>query len=206
MQYKELGFRPFYHHFCLIPMRPVYLEGMPGFPDVETCSYLLSFGFIDHNAGFTFEVLGAASKNEDGSYHFSDTNPKKRFYLRAQRIFEDDIILLEENYWDRFTEKLELLKRQYQVNEKVVQTRSDTSLDRFRDFFLMDDVFVYLALEKKMVECVWVRIEGKDEVGFYGSLLTEPEQDLGLHLSHLVRFESQQLEDGSVIFRYTGKK
>lgn len=204
MKYCEVGFRPFDHRFCLIPMRTVYLEGLKHYPNIEQADRLLCYGYIDHASGFTFEVICATKKVKDG-YKFFDSDEENRYFLRAQRIQKEEIEIIENNQLaQRYQHKLSVLC-QYDVAEDIAWTRTKKILDNYRDLFFVDDIFVYFAQAGLQVECAWIRIEGVKGDTFVGTLLSEPDQAIGIHQSNRVTFIPQKLEDNSLIFLYTGR-
>ena len=60
MTYKELGFRPLYHSFVGIMLTDDLKDVLKDFPGAEEANCAVAYGYIDHEAGFTFEVLEAA--------------------------------------------------------------------------------------------------------------------------------------------------
>ncbi len=60
MKYKDTGFRAFYHHFTAVPMKENLRKALKDFPGMSDADYILTYGYIDHTAGMTLEVLAAA--------------------------------------------------------------------------------------------------------------------------------------------------
>ncbi|MBW9213008.1 MULTISPECIES: hypothetical protein [Terrabacteria group] len=204
MKYCEAGFRPFDHHFCTIPMQEIYLEGLKDYPSIQEADCLLSYGYIDHTAGFTFEVICAAKRGKDG-YDFFDSHEEHRFFIRAQRIPNEEIeIVQDKQLLKRYHNKVAVLS-EYNVADDIAWTRTQELLDKYRDMFFVDDIFVYFAQEGTQVECAWIRIEGVNGDTFVGTLLSEPDQDIGIHKLNRVTFISQKLEDNNLVFLYTGR-
>lgn len=66
MNYKETGFRAFYHHFCSLPLSEKTAKCIEGFPRAEEANAYLTYGYIDSEAGLTLEVVAAAKVSDEG--------------------------------------------------------------------------------------------------------------------------------------------
>ncbi|MGO5139148.1 hypothetical protein ACTQ4G_00425 [Streptococcus alactolyticus] len=60
MNYKETGFRPFYHHFCVLPITKNTKAALADFPGATKANGVLTYGYYDREAGLTLEVIAAA--------------------------------------------------------------------------------------------------------------------------------------------------
>ena len=85
----------------------------------------------------------------------------------------------------RYADRIEILDIYYEDAE-VVNARAMTELDPFRHPLYPDDLFVFFLAPDKHYEQMWVRC-GKylfDADGikvFSGTLLNEPNRDMGIH-------------------------
>lgn len=66
MKYSEVGFRAFYHNFVAVPIKDNLKAVVKDFPGADKANYILTYGYIDHTAGLTLEVLAAAFKGDEG--------------------------------------------------------------------------------------------------------------------------------------------
>lgn len=66
LKYSEVGFRAFYHRFVLVPLNDRLRKTAAFFPGVDKADYVLTYGYIDHTAGMTMEILAAAIDDGDG--------------------------------------------------------------------------------------------------------------------------------------------
>ena len=73
MKYSEVGFRAFYHNYFAVPMKDNLKAIVKDFPRADKANCILTYGYIDHTAGLTLEVLAAAFKSDDG-FSFENTN------------------------------------------------------------------------------------------------------------------------------------
>ena len=64
IKYSEVGFRAFYHIFIAVPMKDSLKAGLQDFPGADKANYILTYGYIDHTAGLTLEVLASAFRDE----------------------------------------------------------------------------------------------------------------------------------------------
>lgn len=46
MNFKETGFRAFYHNFCILPITENTKSAIADFPDVDEANGLLTYGFM----------------------------------------------------------------------------------------------------------------------------------------------------------------
>ena len=57
MNYKEVGFRAFYHQFCALKLKKKLATSVKDFPGAEEANCILTYGYIDQSAGLTLEIL-----------------------------------------------------------------------------------------------------------------------------------------------------
>ena len=81
MNYKETGFRAFYHQFCVFPITERIKVPLAYFPGAKDANGVLTYGYYDREAGLTLEVLAAAHV-EGESASFEDTSKDHRFFIR----------------------------------------------------------------------------------------------------------------------------
>ena len=79
MKYKEAGFRALYHRFSAFMLIDRLREAVKGFPKAESANSILTYGYIDHSAGFTLEVLAAGERTAKG-FRFYDGSDEYPYY------------------------------------------------------------------------------------------------------------------------------
>ena len=195
MKYKDTNFRSIVGKTFVIDAEDFksVIESLPG---NEKADVLLTYAYIDHEAGVTLEVLAAGNKTEDG-YTFYDPDKSSMAKIRMHSIEDYELTEIELND-ERFTEKIAIAKM-YDDNPEVAQSREFEFLDHLRDIYCVDDVLVYLFKDELELEGCWVRIEGLMERSFIGTLLNEPNQDFGYHKGDRISFFVQQLEDNKIV-------
>ena len=89
MKYTDTGFRALYHNFAVFPLTTVTRNALKGFGGVETAEGVLVYGYIDHEAGLTLEVLTPAKRNKD-FWRFTDGNDDIRSFIRMEAVAEKE--------------------------------------------------------------------------------------------------------------------
>lgn len=200
MYYKDTGFRALYKHFIAFPLKDNIKQCIENYPNAEKANCVLTYGYIDHDAGLTMEVLAAGFNDGDG-FTFFDTSVETRAFIRVGAVIDDEFFFFDDadgGLSKKYAEKLDVLKH-YEVSEEIEETRKMGFLDKSRHDFYPDDVMVYLTREGLNPEGCWVRIIGLGDHFIMGTLLNEPDQDFGYHSGEKVAFFVQKQEDESVI-------
>ena len=70
MKYKDIGFRGFYKHFVSVPIKENFTELLKDFPGYEDANCILTYGYIDREAGLTLEILALGQESESGFAFF----------------------------------------------------------------------------------------------------------------------------------------
>ena len=203
MTYKEIGFRGLYHNFVAIELTDDLKPLIKGFPGEEEANGLLVYGYIDHEAGFTFEILatGTFIKECSGFTSATEGNDDIRAFIRAEKIEDYTIYNInpnEELLSGLFAKKLNILEA-YEPSEDIYETRKMDFLDEARDPVYVDDVLVCFVKDGLKAESCWVRIESLSDHEINGILLNEPDQDFGCHEGDMVSFSVQRTEEGQFI-------
>ena len=72
MNYKDLGFRPFYKNFSILLKNDNIKDIVADLDVDEVFDGVLVYGYVDHEAGFTFEILSLALQVDEGGFKFYD--------------------------------------------------------------------------------------------------------------------------------------
>ena len=200
MNYKETGFRAFYHHFCVLPLTKNTKASLREFPGAENANGVLTYGYYDRQAGLTLEVLAAAYVKE-GNARFENTVKDIRSFIRIGAVAEDEFLFIGDEdgaLARRYTEKIEILHH-YDADEEVEKTRDMSFLDSCRHEECIDDVLVYLVREGLKPEGCWTRIIGLGDHFIMGTLLNEPDQNFGYHEGEKIAFFVQENDKKEII-------
>ncbi|NEW62320.1 hypothetical protein GMA11_07065 [Granulicatella sp. zg-ZJ] len=189
MNYKETGFRPFYQHFCVLPITKTTKAALVDFPGAKKANGVLTYGYYDSEDGLTLEVI-AAAQIKDGNASFWETSKETRSFIRVGAVAEDDFLFFadeDRSLANRYEDKIEML-HYYDADEEVEKTREMSFLDSCRHENYIDDILVYLCKEGNQPEGCWTRIIGLGDHFFMGILLNEPDQDFGYHVSKMLNY------------------
>lgn len=200
MTYSEVGFRGIYQNFCVFKINEHNASYIKDFPGSDEADSFLAYGYIDHEAGMTLEVIACALETDDGTKYF-DTNMECRSIIRIEEVMDDEYRLemdVQGSIRERYDEKIAVLDA-YKVNDEIEQSRTIPYLDDSRHDNNIDDVMVYLEKEENNSESCWVRIEGIKDGKFVGTLLNEPFQEFGYHKGDELTFFAKRTEDERVI-------
>lgn len=200
MNYKETGFRAFYHQFCTIPLNEKLRKIIQEYPGASSANAVLTYGYIDREAGFSLEIL-AAAQVEGESARFADPSEKVRATIRIGAVKEEDFLIFDDEdgtLYKRYADKIDALHI-FDANEEIEETRNMIFLDESRHEEYIDDVSVYLTKDGLEPELCWVRIMGLAEHCIIGNLLNEPHQNFGYHINDEIAFGVQKLDDNKII-------
>lgn len=196
MQYKETGFRAFYHHFTVINMNDELRIITQGLPGADEATGVLAYGYADSQGKMMIAILCCA-KVDGTNVNFSPNALRDHVAIKAERIENCDALFLgedDERLSENFAPKLEDIKA-YEATGDIMRTRDMYLLDNSRDQFNIDTV--YAILEKKGVKptnCA-VKIVGLGENYYIGELLKEPTEELGYHKGDRIAFYLRELPD-----------
>jgi hypothetical protein len=200
MNYKETGFRAFYHHFCVLPITELTKTALAEFPGAEDADGVLTYGYYDRTAGLTLEVVASAFV-DGGHARFEDTLDDVRSFIRIGAVDKEEFLFFADDdgaLAKRYADKIDIL-HSYDANDEVEKTREMSFLDECRHEECIDDVMVYLIKNGRKPEGCWVRISGLGNHFFMGELLNEPDQDFGCHIGDRISFFAQKRKDEGII-------
>ena len=198
MNNNEIGFRSLYRKFATISIDDNIRKIIKTFPQADKVTHVLTYGYIDHEAGLTLEILTCAAK-EGETFNFFASTAENRAIVRADAISELEIFCFgdDDEMAEMFKDKIENLKA-YDVTEDIEKTRQWTFLDSIRHPFYPDDIQVPIMQEGLETELCWLRLSGGGSFWCEGTLLNEPNQDFGYHkgdhIHGLRLFDEQQRE------------
>lgn len=203
MKYSGKDFRKFYKHIVTIEVNEGIRKVIGNLNGGETADIVYAYGYIDHEAGFTFEVLATGNHSDNRKpIDQIEGNDKSCVKLRAGSVqgLEISFIADEARYRTKFAKKIKTIEY-YNVSKEIEETRSFGFLDEARHDYFIDDVAVFLVKEGNNPERCWVRIEGLDpeKHRIIGTLLNEPNQDFGYHVHDTITFFVQKTDDNQVL-------
>lgn len=202
MKVKETGFRAIYKNYCVFDLEKTLKDKIGSvfadFEGFDEANLFLGYGYIDHEAGLTVEILALGKRDGEERLYFAPNDTVSDKIRIANLMDIDFTIEPEEKITEEYKEKVKIIKEGYAVSEKIEKTREMEFLDECRSPEYPDDIMVLLFTEELQPEGCWARIEDLGEGYFMGKLIVEPYQDFGIHLNDVFAFGLDQSEDGRV--------
>lgn len=153
----------------------------------------LMYGYIDHNAGFTFEIMALETKKQNIEYRIVPIGVSCK--IPRFDVQEMNIEILDNVNVDLFQDKIDIVAKTTQVSKELEELRLYKELDPSRHLEYPDDVMVYFLEEGKEPEACWIRLEGMQDGKMYGTVLTALHQDFGVKEKDTVYFGMTQMAD-----------
>jgi len=199
MKYSENGFRSLYKKFAVFDLNDSLVSCLKGFPRADEANCVIVYGYIDHDAGMTLEILSAARKT-DSELEIFDGSDERRAIARIGSVENAEFNILCDDDWliQRYSEKIDMLKG-YDVNEEIERSRGMMFLDSCRHDFYPDNIMVGIFKDGLQPEGCWVNISGLGDHCFIGKLLNEPNQDFGCHAGDEIEFFVNERDDKTII-------
>ena len=197
MNYKETGFRAFYKQFVSMPLDAEKARVVEDFPGIEKAQGFLAYGYIDHIAGLTLEVLSLAVIDGE-NIEYLDPNDTISVKFRIDSVEETPFRYEPDKdgaLRKKYARKVTMIDKCYKVSDEIEESRNLAFLDPCRHVHCIDDVMVYLVKRGLAgMELGWARIEGinTEEKTFFATLLIEPTQDFGVHKGESITFHIEK--------------
>lgn len=183
MLLKEMNFRDIVDKYLYIEAAGVAQNLGSIFEVTDDVTGLLCYGYIDEQAGISFEILCCAvhdaAKKTLKLLHGNDEQSAK---IRLAELMEAQAAVLpsEMPRLSEFKGKVEIVKQAYKADEATEAMRKLTSLDPTRLATQPDIVKVYLVRGDE-AEAAYVLLKEVRKVNIIGTLLSEPQKASGLH-------------------------
>lgn len=177
------------------------------FEVTEDVTGVLCYGYIDAQAGISFEILCCAeydaAKKTLKLLHGNDEQMAK---IRLAELLEAQATVLprEMPRLSEFKGKVEMVKQVYKADEATEAMRRLSSLDPARLVTHPDIVTVYLVRGDE-AEAAYVLLKEVREVNIIGTLLSEPQKASGLHKGDQISFFLVRNEKGIMCMKVLEK-
>lgn len=198
MKLSEYGFRPVYKNYCFFPMNDAIKTIVKDHPLAAAADGVLTYGYIDHEAGLTLELLALAKRTDNNQFSFVAIPDDVRLTLRIGAVIDEEFEFIgytDNPISEHFKQRIEVTSN-YDVNENIEKSRGFDFLDEYRSPEYPDDVLVLLVKQGFNPEKCWVRIEALGEACLIGILLDEPNQDYGYHKGEKIGFFLYEASNG----------
>lgn len=198
----ELSFREMYHRIAFIEAPSNTLDSlMAGCPRHPQENGVLVYGYIDTQAGFTFEILCSGSLIGE-ELDLSPGMPNSMLKLRRGVVQDSTITIPDDIDVAAYRDKIDLVNEGYKGSEALSVVRDLRFLDDCRHPEYPDDVLVHFAAQDKETEGCWVRSTELLSDRLRGVLLNEPYQDFGVHSGEVVEFALAKQGEKFICFAF----
>lgn len=207
MLLKEMNFRDIVDKYLYIDAADMAQKLGSIFEVTDDVTGLLCYGYIDAQAGISFEILCCAVHDTDKKtlklLHGNDEQSAK---IRLAELLEAQAAVLpsEMPRLSEFKGKVEMVQKAYKADEAIEAMRQLTSLDPARIATHPDIVTVYLVRGDES-EAVQVLLKEVREVNIIGTLLSEPQAATGLHKGDEISFFLVRNEKGIMCIKVLEK-
>ena len=148
---------------------------------------LLTYGYIDHEAGLSFEVLCFAYYYPGKRIEFRPGNSKTSLKIRYDGMSGDILILPYDISMAEFHDKVKMVSEGYRHSDDIQEIRKYEILDADRHPQFPDDVAALLFKTGVKPELVWIRTAAVINGKVAGYLLNQPNSpQFGLNCGDLV--------------------
>lgn len=207
MLLEEMNFRDIVDKYLYIDAAGVAQNLGSIFEVTEDVTGVLCYGYIDAQAGISFEILCCAeydaAKKTLKLLHGNDEQMAK---IRLSELLEAQATVLprEMPRLSEFKGKVEMVKQVYKADEATEAMRRLSSLDPARLATHPDIVTVYLVRGDE-AEAVFVLLKEVREVNIIGTLFSEPQAATGMHKGDEISFFLVRNEKGIMCMKVLEK-
>lgn len=202
MNFKEVGFRIFYHNFVALKLDDQLRKLLEGYPDADKATYILMYGYIDPRKGLMLDAV-AGGKKGTKYFHFFDPNKgnRKRSCIQAKKVADAEIFFFDDedgSLHKRYSYNLYRLT-QFDTAEGLEESRTFAFLDDCRDQNDPDKMKVRFKKEGLKPEDCWVRATDLGESCLKGIVVGQPKQGFGVSSGDAILFHAQKVSDEKAI-------
>ena len=207
MLLKEMNFRDIVDKYLYIDAVGVAQNLGSIFEVTEDVTGVLCYGYIDAQAGISFEILCCAVYDAaKKTLKLLRCNDEQSAKIRLAELIEAQAAVLpsEMPRLSEFRSKVATVQKTYKADEATEAMRKLTSLDPARLATHPDIVMVYLVRGDE-AEAAHVLLKEVREVNIIGTLLSKPQKAAGLHKGDEISFFLVRNEKGIMCMKVLEK-
>lgn len=198
-----VNFRYLDHSFLLvknIDFKTRMLIEKAGFKIRPDDNAMLVYGYIDHTAGLSFELMCAACVYDDDSVSFEPVSKTASFKFRYGAFQGDVKQFTDRNLLAPFIHRAEMINEGYKCNDAILEVRDIVEVDPSRAPGYPDDIVVFFIKEGYRNEGIWCRVEDADpERGLIQMrMLNQPNAPFGKNQGDIVDVALVKMDDGEL--------
>lgn len=197
----EINFRQLAYNYVLFSNIPVEKYGVfaQSFPSEPGDNAVLAYGYIDNQAGLSFELLCCAKKHEDGSIEYREPQEDTSFKLRYDSLDSEVETIPYRIAFDKYQQKVDMVMSSYGAGTDLEKIRKDTTFDQYRYSSHPDDILVLFFKPDIRSEEMWVRTSEIVDGKIAGHLMNKPNSpEFGVECGDLIKIVPVRLSDGEV--------
>ena len=197
----NVNFRELYNSFLLVENIDVKTKALIMHSDFKIRpddNAMLIFGYVDHEAGLSFELMCAAYVFDDGKVVLEPGSNTTTLKFRYGSFTGKISPFSDKHSLEPFIDKAESIVANYKENDNVEIFRHMKMLDPLRAPGFPDDIVVIFFKKGIRSEGIWCRIEDIDQDNkvLKMKMLNEPNADFGKHIGNIVDVELTKLDNG----------
>ena len=201
--HDTINFRTMADHFLLvndIDVKTKMIIKQSGFRIRQDDNAMLVYGYIDHEAGLSYELLCAACVFNDDDVSLEPTNRTTSFKFRYGSFQGDLVPFKNESQLYPYLERAQMIKDGYKVSEEILAIRAIQELDSSRAPGYPDDVVLMFFKEGYRNEGIWCRTEGANTESHLVQMkmLNEPMGPFGKHMEDIIDVALIRMDNGEV--------
>ena len=199
----EMNFRKMDNQFLLvkdIDLKTRMIIERSGFRIRSDDNAMLVFGYIDHEAGISFELLCAACVYDDGDVSLEPIHKTNSIKFRYGSFQGDLIPFRNHDQLLPYENRAKMIAEGYAVSDEIREIRAIEGLDSSRAPGFPDDFVVFFVKKGYHSEGIWCRTMGIDRERklVRMKMLNEPDAPFGKHMGDIVEAALIQMDNGEV--------
>ena len=155
---KDLPYR--FVLFCNISAKDLFVYSA-GAPVKDGENSLLTYCYIDKQAGLSFEVVCKASILPDGNIRFSEMSKTTSMKIREGGLISDALVFPEGYEMEKYQDVADRIKEHYGYHIDMVHTLEAKRFSNRRHICYPNDIMVYLFGIGIKAEQIWVTEVGE---------------------------------------------
>ncbi len=200
---EDISFREIENRFLLVKnvdARTLMVMDKMGYHVRQDDNAIVVYGYIDMEAGISFELLCAACVYMDGAVSLEPRNNSATMKLRYKSFTGEVVPYPDPGQMAPFRDIALQIKRNYIASSDIMALRKIEALDPYRAPGFPDDIMVIFMKKGCRNEGIWCRPVKLDRIRkvIQMRMLNEPHAAMGRHKGDIVNVSLVQHDDGDV--------
>ena len=192
------------YHFVLFHHIPIskFLMYKQTFSGREEDNALLTYCYLDAQAGLSYRVLCCARLSDDGTVNYNVLEKITTAMIMREGSLECPAEIIDEEAigMDQFREEASRIKDNYGYLEDCVKIHEDIPFDEHRHPAYPNDIMAHFFTPDRKRELMWVREQRRQGNHVIARLINDPYNPLvGLHNGDFVEIAPHTFDDGETI-------